>query len=274
MEDDQVPERAIVHRRCDIATDGAPFTTEITPAQERRTRLFSVSSEVAWPLITEDGSLKGPPHIRLRWKLNPGRTATIVGYRRRNGFGRDGDWGEKIVNTDESGFKDEHLDPGDYFYTFCTASDWFFFYTFPNKIQFVQTIPSVDRVLKLMDQAIDFRKKQAKYQKLLEAQREPEPVPEQAVKNWFDEFQESLGQVETQLECGRRINEMYAQKKREIVAGTGSSKEKERLIQVLDGMKRDLFDKLVLMKKEPSVTTVPVLFHLGQGSTRRKRRKH
>jgi hypothetical protein len=244
--------QAIVRRRegATPAPITAPFTSELYPPQEHVGRSFRVHSEIVWPAVTERGELRGPPQLRLQWRHHPGKDGTqIVGFRRAAGFGIDGDHGERIVNSRFDGKKVEALDAGDYFYTFCTCSSFFgAVRVHGDEVQFSVAVPSVERVLQLMRQAIEFRKLEQEYQKLVEPASPPqEPEPTETPAARFErEFAAATSTLGARTQAGDWLDREWAERKREIKAGPYGEAERKRMLRRLGRVMRDLREQFEL----------------------------
>lgn len=239
---------AIVRRRERTTAQplAAPFTSDLYPPTEHLGRGFRVQSELVWPLITEQGELRGPPQVRLRWHHDANADSPIAGFRRTGGFGVDGDHGQRIVNSRSDGEKVEALDPGDYYYTFCTYSSFLSaIRVYGNELQFSVAVPSIERVLQLMRQAIEFRKLEQEYRKIT-APAANADKPERAVKRFEREFTEAIGNVGARTQATERLAREWAERKRAIEAGPYTEAERKRMLRRLARIMRDLREQFEL----------------------------
>lgn len=233
MEDPMPPSHALVRRRPQSLS--APFAAELAPPRFHPGGAFCVESEVLWPAATADGALRGPPALRLRWEFPRGSTGTVVGFRRRDGFGKDGDFGACVVTCNGPGEQIEHLEPGDYYYTFCTRHDvWGLARVYRNPVSFAETVPSPARVLELMRQAVEYKKLQIEYGKLTA----PEPAPVDPLDQFEKEFNKALAGVDARLGAEGRLRDKWAAAKEQIEDSDASPGEKKRRLRALGGIMR------------------------------------
>ncbi|HEY8747270.1 MAG TPA: hypothetical protein VIM11_04805 [Tepidisphaeraceae bacterium] len=239
----------VVDRRSEIpagAQEPAPFTTMAAPVRTHEGRAFLVSSEIVLPTITDEGQLKGPPEIRLRWKFKPGHKGRIVGYRRVKGFGAPGEFGEMIVNSTVEGEKREHLDPTDYFYNFFTRSSILgLWHIYSNDIQFLETVPSIANILLMLRNANDFTEQRQKYVKLVTPPPKPKE-PEDPLDVWKRDLATALASVDIRFESADRFAEQWEAKRRAIDEEPGSENAKLRRKRALDGTMRKIREQFEL----------------------------
>lgn len=213
----------------------APFTRDLIPPQEYPGTTFVVQSEVLWPSVTSDGTLKGPPQLRLQWKFRKGHGGRILAFRRRDGFGKEGDFGELIVKSRSDGEKIEQLDPGDYFYSFFRVRSLCgLLRSYGDPIEFTQTMPSPAKVLEVMRQAIEFTKLQKEFQTL----NTPAPPPEDPVTRFEREFSQAMATVDQRFIAAKELQKRLEARRKEIEEGDYSDNDKRLMLKQLNGMMR------------------------------------
>jgi hypothetical protein len=250
MDGPETRTHAIVHRRTVSESQPivAPFTADLFPPSEHTGRNFLVHSQVLWPAITEDRELRGPPQLRLRWTRRAGSRGKIVGFRRPNGLGQDGDFGERIVNCRSDGQKIEPLAAGDYYYTFCTVTSIFGLWRiYTHELQFNVVIPSVERVLGLMRQAIEFRTLEKRYKELTTPKLTPiTETAESHAARFEREFAEAMEGIGGRLEAVDRLNREWSARKKAIEDGPYTAAQRKRMLRSLGSAMRDLREQFKL----------------------------
>jgi hypothetical protein len=244
MDRELAPNHAVVRRHTPTDTQPpAPFTASPPPLRKHPGPVFDVHAEVVWPTITADGQLKGPPRLQLRWEFKAGQSGRIVGFRRRNGFGSEGDYGEMIVNSRVNGEKPEYLDPGEYFYNFFTRKSVLgLFHVYDNDMQFAETIPSVANVINSMKQAIEFTELKQKFGKLTEPPKESEDP----LEVWRRELAAGMASIDARCDAATEFAKQWEIKRQLIEASACSKSEKRRRLDSLNGMMQGLREKLEL----------------------------